>query len=101
MSVRILEEPLRKHSVVLHGRPTSISIQDGLWEIIKRTAAERKVQLRELIFDIDTRRRGEPLSRVAREFALTQMALSLSPSIAADDFEKADQVYNVGARANA
>ncbi len=84
---------LTKHSVVLHGRLTSITIQDELWAVLKLVAAGRDQMLKELVFEIDTKRRGESLSRAARTFALTQMALASSPPIASDNFEDATLVY--------
>ena len=44
---------MKKHSVILHGHPTSVSLEPEFWDHLKRVAAERQVSLQSLIEKVD------------------------------------------------
>ncbi len=60
---------LRRHSVVVAGHRTSVSIEDAFWEVLRDAAAARGVSLNRLITEIDRRRSGN-LSSALRVFAV-------------------------------
>ncbi len=48
----------RRHSVVVAGHRTSVSIEDVFWDVLRAIAAERGISLNRLITEIDDRRDG-------------------------------------------
>ncbi|MBI1202582.1 MAG: hypothetical protein GC182_08730 [Rhodopseudomonas sp.] len=69
---------LRKHSIVLSGRKTSITMTDRDWALLKGLAAARRIGISELMFDIDIARArypdGTSLSEAARRFVRDELA---------------------------
>lgn len=63
---------LRKHSIVISGHATSVSLETPFWEELKRIARGRGQSLSELVSDIDERRKGN-LSSALRVFVLEEM----------------------------
>jgi len=51
-----------KHSVVIDGRKTSISVEDAFWTALKEIAHERGENLQRLITTIDADRQSANLS---------------------------------------
>jgi len=49
---------LGRHSVVVAGHRTSVSIEDVFWETLRAIATERGISLNRLITEIDDRRAG-------------------------------------------
>lgn len=60
---------LRKHSVLIAGHRTSVSLEDAFWEAFKAIAADRKQSLNDLVTEIDRDRTGS-LSGAIRVFVL-------------------------------
>lgn len=60
---------LRKHAVVIANHGTSVSLEDGFWEVLKFIASMRGVSLNQLISEIDRDRNGN-LSSAIRIFVL-------------------------------
>jgi predicted DNA-binding ribbon-helix-helix protein len=59
-----------KRSVVIAGRNTSVSIEEGFWQSLKEIADERDMTLAELIGNIDANREHANLSSAIRLFVL-------------------------------
>lgn len=63
---------MRKHSVLLDGHQTSVSLEDAFWDQLKSIAGIRGVSLNRLIADIDHARTTN-LSSALRVFVLTEL----------------------------
>jgi predicted DNA-binding ribbon-helix-helix protein len=68
----------RKHSVLIAGHRTSLSIEEAFWEQLKAIAARRRISLNKLIAEIDRSRGGTPgkptnLSSSIRVFILEHL----------------------------
>lgn len=61
---------MRKHSVVIAGHGTSISLEDAFWSALRAIAAQRNIALAALIARIDADRGGANLSSAIRVFVL-------------------------------
>jgi len=59
-----------KHSVVIAGHRTSVSLEDAFWRALKDIAAQENVSLAALIARIDAERGKANLSSALRVFAL-------------------------------
>jgi predicted DNA-binding ribbon-helix-helix protein len=59
-----------KHSVVVAGHKTSVSLEDQFWQSLKRIANERGMTLSKLIQSIDSQRQHANLSSAIRLFVL-------------------------------
>jgi len=60
---------LSKHSVLIAGHGTSVSVENIFWRGLQRIAAERGVSLNALIMEIDETREGN-LSGAIRVFVM-------------------------------
>ena len=60
---------MRKHSVIIGGHRTSVSLEDAFWEELAKVASARGVSLNRLITEIDEKRSGN-LSSAIRVFLL-------------------------------
>lgn len=63
---------LRKHSVLLSGHRTSVSVEDAFWEELKAIAVGRGISLNDLIAEVDAGRSGN-LSGAIRVFVLESL----------------------------
>ena len=67
----------RKHSVLIAGHRTSLSIEHAFWEKLKAIAARRRISLNKLIEEIDRNRSVESksanLSSTIRVFILEHL----------------------------
>lgn len=63
---------LNKHSVMIAGHPTSVSIEDAFWAELKRLANQRGTSLNTLVTEIDAGRTGN-LSSAIRLFVLAEL----------------------------
>lgn len=63
---------LRKHSVVVAGHRTSVSVEDAFWRALGRIARARRTSINGLITDID-RGRDTNLSSAVRVFVLEHL----------------------------
>jgi predicted DNA-binding ribbon-helix-helix protein len=59
-----------KHSIVVAGRETSVSLEDGFWNELKKIACKRQMTLSDLVAAIDSRRQHRNLSSALRLFVL-------------------------------
>jgi predicted DNA-binding ribbon-helix-helix protein len=57
-----------KHSLLINGRKTSISLEDAFWAAFKRIAAERKLTLSELAAELDDKHKQGNLSSAIRVY---------------------------------
>ena len=69
---------IRKHSVVLAGHRTSVSVEDAFWEALAGIARARGVSVNRLATEIDRQRAGN-LSSAIRVFVLEHMARGDGP----------------------
>ena len=65
-----MKSSVAKHSVVLAGHKTSISLEDAFWRGLKDIAATRRMNLKDLINSIDLDRERGNLSSALRLFVL-------------------------------
>ena len=65
-----MKSSVAKHSVVLAGHKTSISLEDEFWRALKDIASSRRTTLRDLINSIDIDREQGNLSSAIRLFVL-------------------------------
>ena len=63
MSARVI-----KHSLVIAGHRTSISLEDDFWSALKDCAAERGLSLAALVTEIDSTRGEANLSSAIRVY---------------------------------
>lgn len=68
---------MKKHSLVIQGHPTSVSLEDAFWEALKEIALTRQISLTSLIADIDARRTTN-LSSALRVFVLNEIQKKVS-----------------------
>ncbi|NUJ78854.1 ribbon-helix-helix domain-containing protein [Methylocystis sp. FS] len=69
-----------KHSVVIAGHRTSVSLEDAFWRALKDIAAQEGVSLAGLIARVDAGRGEANLSSALRVFVL-ERALELHPPL--------------------
>ena len=65
-----MKSPIVKHSIVISGRKTSVSLEEPFWSGMKEISQELSVTLSELVGVIDTDRRQGNLSSAIRLFVL-------------------------------
>lgn len=65
---------VRKHSLVIAGHPTSISLEDAFWAGLKAIAAQRRMTVAGLVAEIDGMRGAANLSSAIRVFVLRHAA---------------------------
>ena len=63
---------MRKHSLVIAGHSTSVSLEDAFWLAIKDIAARQGVALAALVAQIDATRGQSNLSSAIRVFVLKE-----------------------------
>jgi predicted DNA-binding ribbon-helix-helix protein len=59
-----------KRSIKIHGRPTSVSLEDAFWSALREIAATRGVSVSDLIAALNKERQHPNLSSVLRLFVL-------------------------------
>ena len=65
--------PIVKHSIVVAGRKTSVSLEDEFWKAFREIASERHLTLSDLVNDIEAeRQQGNHLSSAIRLFVFRQ-----------------------------
>jgi predicted DNA-binding ribbon-helix-helix protein len=64
---------LAKHSLVVAGHRTSISLENAFWQALQRAAAMREVSLAALVAEIDATRGSANLSSAIRVYLLTML----------------------------
>ena len=59
-----------RHSIVISGRKTSVSLEDEFWDGLKESAVARNIKLYTLVTKIDSKRQQANLSSAIRLFVL-------------------------------
>jgi predicted DNA-binding ribbon-helix-helix protein len=67
---RFAESLVRKRSIKINGRSTSICLEDEYWQALKEIALVRELPVRQLVADIDDQREHFNLSSSLRLFVL-------------------------------
>jgi predicted DNA-binding ribbon-helix-helix protein len=81
-----------KHSLVIAGHRTSVSIEDAFWRPLRRIAAERGLSVNSLAAQVDASRGDANLSSAIRVFVLeAQGALSFQQESTSDVAIRPDQ----------
>jgi predicted DNA-binding ribbon-helix-helix protein len=65
-----MRSPIRKRSVLVAGRRTSVSLEDEFWVGLKKVADARNIKLIALVAEIDSKRQNANLSSAIRLFVL-------------------------------
>ena len=65
-----MKSPIIKHSIVVSGHKTSVSLEDAFWSALKEIAHKRNLALSELATAINTNRQHGNLSSALRLFVL-------------------------------
>jgi predicted DNA-binding ribbon-helix-helix protein len=65
---------ISKHSLVIAGHRTSISLERAFWEALQKIARERQVSIAALVASVDAERREANLSSALRVFVLKEAA---------------------------
>jgi predicted DNA-binding ribbon-helix-helix protein len=60
---------IRKHSVIIAGHETSISMENAFWDGLRNIAREQNLSINDLVAKIDSDRRGN-LSSAIRLYVL-------------------------------
>ena len=60
---------MRKHSLLVAGHPTSVTLEDAFWDALKEIARQRGIPVNNLVTEIDRTRDGN-LSSAIRVFVL-------------------------------
>ena len=68
----VLTQKIAKHSVMIAGHTTSVSLEPLFWDALKRLAERDGQSINQLITDIDERR-GTNLSSALRLYVLDNM----------------------------
>lgn len=63
---------LGRHSVVIEGHRTSISIEDAFWQALKQLCQDDQISLNQRITEIDAARQGN-LSSALRLYVLARL----------------------------
>lgn len=61
-----------KHSLVIAGHPTSVSLEDAFWTVLREIAERRAVSVAMLVAAIDGARDAHNLSSAIRVFVLAE-----------------------------
>jgi predicted DNA-binding ribbon-helix-helix protein len=62
-----------KHSIILRGHKTSVSLETEFWEGLREIAGAQKTKLTQLTQQIDKDRRGGSLSSAIRVYVLNHL----------------------------
>jgi predicted DNA-binding ribbon-helix-helix protein len=65
-----MKSPVVKHSIVIAGHKTSVSLEDAFWKGLKEIARARSLTLSEMVEAIDSERTQGNLSSALRLFVL-------------------------------
>jgi predicted DNA-binding ribbon-helix-helix protein len=75
---------LKKHSILIAGHRTSLSLETAFWDQLKTIAGRRRLSLNKLIEEIDQARARDVkpanLSSAIRVFVLNQLLTERTPS---------------------
>jgi predicted DNA-binding ribbon-helix-helix protein len=68
-----MKSAIVKHSIVVAGHKTSVSLEDAFWSLVKEIAAEREETVSDLVAKIDADRQHGNLSSAVRLFVLSSV----------------------------
>jgi len=71
---------MRKRSVLLHGRKTSLSLEAQFWDCLRQIAERENVSISALIARIDRERQWANLSSAVRLFVLHDLQARIDPA---------------------
>jgi predicted DNA-binding ribbon-helix-helix protein len=74
---RAMKSTIVKHSIVISGHKTSVSLEDAFWKALKAIAGERDMNVSELVASIDLDRRHSNLSSAIRLYVLNHYQSAL------------------------
>ncbi len=82
MNEPLISQPIRivKHSLVIAGHRTSISLEDIFWNALRDMAAAREQSIAGLVADIDEGRGEANLSSAIRVFVFEATRRSAAPA---------------------
>ena len=60
---------IKKHSIVIYGHSTSITLENIFWRALKTIATQQKKSISQLLMEIDTKRDGN-LSSATRIYVI-------------------------------
>lgn len=66
----MMPSPVRKRSIEVATRPTSVSLEEEFWAELRAAAASRGIELQQLVTEIDATRTHRNRSSALRIFAL-------------------------------
>jgi len=67
-----VDQTVKKHSVVIAGHRTSLSLEDAFWRALKDLARHERISVNALVERIDSTRSGN-LSSAARVYVLDRL----------------------------
>ena len=70
---------LAKHSLVIAGHRTSISLERAFWDALRKISSERQMSIASLVASIDAERGNANLSSALRVFVLRAIAQTKAP----------------------
>ncbi len=91
-----MESPVVKHSVIVAGRRTSVTLEDAFWKSLKEIAASRHMTLSALVTAIANERHDGNLSSAVRLFVLNHYQARTSGH--AETAEKTSDIIDPRAR---
>ena len=65
-----MKSPVVKHSIVVAGHRTSVSLEAGFWKALREIADARQMTLSDMVAAIDSERQHANLSSAIRLFVL-------------------------------
>jgi predicted DNA-binding ribbon-helix-helix protein len=75
-----MNSSVKKHSIDIGGRKTSVSLEDQFWTCLQQIAHERATTLPKLIGMLDAQRNGGNLSSTIRVFVLKSLFNNVAPN---------------------
>lgn len=63
---------IRKRTVTVSGHVTSVSLEEGFWQVLKDIAQHRQISINALVSEVDSARRGN-LSSALRVYVLCEL----------------------------
>ena len=65
-----MKSTVTKHSIIVAGHKTSVSLEEAFWSALKGIALDRHLSLSDLVAEIDAKRPHSNLSSAIRLFVL-------------------------------
>lgn len=76
-----MDYAIKKRSISLNGRKTSITLEDEFWLALKEVARRRGISVRDLLAEVNANRRSSNLSSAVRVYLLRQLKSPLGPPL--------------------